>query len=91
MSYDFSPGVIAGYFDVLLAGLLTTIEFTLICIVLGSLLGFALSLMRVGRARPLRIVGTAQVARDVLGRDQHHQPRKDRRSSRRVPVARSSA
>jgi polar amino acid transport system permease protein len=61
MSYDFSPGVIAGYFDVLLAGLLTTIEFTLICIVLGSLLGFAISLMRVGRARPLRIVSTAYV------------------------------
>jgi polar amino acid transport system permease protein len=61
MSYDFSPGVIAGYFDVLLAGLLTTIEFTLICIVLGSLLGFAISLMRVGRARPLRIIGTAYV------------------------------
>jgi polar amino acid transport system permease protein len=61
MSYDFSPGVIAGYFDVLLAGLLTTIEFTLICIVLGSLLGFAISLMRVGRARPRRIVSTAYV------------------------------
>jgi len=61
MSYDFSPGVIAGYFDVLLAGLLTTIEFTLICIVLGSLLGFAISLMRVGCTRPLRIVSTAYV------------------------------
>jgi polar amino acid transport system permease protein len=61
MSYDFSPGVIAGYLDVLLAGLLTTIEFTLICIVLGSLLGFAISLMRVGRTRPLRIVSTAYV------------------------------
>ena len=28
MSYDFSPGVVAGYFDVLIAGLITTIEFT---------------------------------------------------------------
>jgi polar amino acid transport system permease protein len=61
MSYDFSPGVVAGYFDVLIAGLITTIEFTLICIVLGALLGFAVSLMRVSRARPLRIVSTAYV------------------------------
>ena len=61
MSYDFSLGVVADYFDVLLKGLLTTIEFTFICIVLGSLLGFVLSLMRVGRSRLLRIVSTAYV------------------------------
>ena len=61
MSYDFSFGVIADYFDVLLRGLLTTIEFTAICIILGSLLGFVLSLMRVSRSRALRIVSTAYV------------------------------
>ena len=61
MSYDFSFGVIADYFDVLLLGLLTTIEFTAICILLGSLLGFVISLMRVGRSRTLRLVSTAYV------------------------------
>jgi polar amino acid transport system permease protein len=61
MSYRFSPGVIVDYFDVLLMGLLTTIEFTVICIVLGSLLGFVISLMRVGRSRPLRLLSTAYV------------------------------
>lgn len=61
MSYRFSPDVIADYFDVLLLGLLTTIEFTFICIVLGSLLGFVIAIMRVGRSRTLRILGTAYV------------------------------
>ncbi len=61
MSYDFSFGVIADYFNVLLIGLLTTIEFTAICILLGSLLGFVLSTMRVSRSRTLRIVSTAYV------------------------------
>jgi len=61
MRYDFSLSVIAEYFDVLLLGLLTTIEFTAICIVLGSALGFMLSLMRVSGSRLLRIVSTAYV------------------------------
>ena len=61
MRYDFSLSIIAEYFDVLLLGLLTTIEFTVICIALGSVLGFLLSLMRVSRSRLLRIVSTAYV------------------------------
>ena len=61
MRYDFSLSVIAEYFDVLLLGLLTTIEFTVICVALGSVLGFMLSLMRVSRSRLLRIVSTAYV------------------------------
>jgi len=61
MRYDFSLSIIAEYFDVLLLGLLTTIEFTAICIALGSVLGFLLSLMRVSRSRLLRIVSTAYV------------------------------
>jgi polar amino acid transport system permease protein len=61
VSYDFSFGVVADYLDVLLEGLLTTVEFTLVCIVLGALLGFAISLMRVSRARGLRIASTAYV------------------------------
>ena len=61
MRYDFSLSVIAEYFDVLLLGLLTTVEFTVICITLGSVLGFMLSLMRVSRSRLLRTVSTAYV------------------------------
>ena len=61
MSYRFSLTVIAEYFDVLLLGLLTTIEFTAICIVMGSLLGFVISIMRVSRSRLVRIVSTAYV------------------------------
>jgi polar amino acid transport system permease protein len=61
MGYHFSLSVIAEYFDVLLSGLLTTIEFTVICILLGSLLGFVISIMRVSRSRPLRILSTAYV------------------------------
>jgi len=61
MRYDFSLSVIVEYFDVLLLGLLTTIEFTVICIVLGAALGFVLSLMRVSRSRLLRFVSTAYV------------------------------
>jgi polar amino acid transport system permease protein len=61
MSYHFSLNVVGEYFDVLLLGLLTTIEFTVICIILGSLLGFVLSMMRVSRSRLLRIVSTGYV------------------------------
>ena len=61
MTYQFSFGVIAEYFDVLLLGLMTTIEFTVICIVLGSLLGFVIALLRIGRSRSLRILSTAYV------------------------------
>lgn len=59
--YDISFQVVIEYFDVLLLGLLTTIEFTVICIVLGLLLGFAISLMRVSRNWGLRAISTAYV------------------------------
>ncbi len=61
MEYDISLQVVIEYFDVLLLGLLTTIEFTVICIALGSLLGFAISLMRVSRNWVLRAVSTVYV------------------------------
>ena len=61
MSYDVSLGAVAAYLDVLLEGLLTTVEFTLICILAGALLGFAISLMRASRARALRLAATAYV------------------------------
>ena len=59
--YEISFQVVIEYFDVLLLGLLTTIEFTVICIVLGLLLGFAISLMRVSRNLGLRAISTAYV------------------------------
>lgn len=59
--YDISFQVVIEYFDVLLLGLLTTIEFTVICIVLGLLLGFAISLMRVSRNWGLRAISTVYV------------------------------
>lgn len=59
--YEISFQVVIEYFDVLLLGLLTTIEFTVICIVLGLLLGFAISLMRVSRNWGLRAISTAYV------------------------------
>ncbi len=61
MGADLSLQVVIEYFDVLLLGLLTTIEFTVICIVFGALLGFVISLMRVSRSRVLRIISTAYV------------------------------
>lgn len=61
MGYEISFQVVADYYDVLLLGLLKTIEFTVICIVLGSLLGFVTSLMRVSRSWPLRLISTAYV------------------------------
>ncbi len=61
MGYEISLQVVADYYDVLLLGLLKTIEFTVICIVLGSLLGFVTSLMRVSRSWPLRLISTAYV------------------------------
>ncbi len=61
MEYNISFQVVIEYFDVLLLGLLTTIEFTVICIVLGSLFGFAISLMRVSRNWALRAISTVYV------------------------------
>ncbi len=61
MSYDISFEVVIEYFDVLLLGLLTTIEFTVICIALGSLLGFTIRLMRVSRNWVLRAISTVYV------------------------------
>jgi polar amino acid transport system permease protein len=46
MTYHFSFGFMLDYWQALLAGLSTTLEITLICLVLGVLIGFLLSLMR---------------------------------------------
>ncbi len=46
MTYHFSFGFLLDYWSALLAGLRTTLELTLICVVLGVMLGFLVSLMR---------------------------------------------
>lgn len=59
MNYDF--GIVLGYWDVLLKGLWETSKLTLLCAVLGSALGFFVSLARVSSSKLLRWVSTVYV------------------------------
>ena len=61
MDYHFSFPVISEYIWVLLRGLATTLEFTVICILLGVALAFFICLLRISRFRVLRIISTAYV------------------------------
>ena len=61
MDYHFSFPVISEYIRVLLRGLATTLEFTVICILLGVALAFFICLLRISRFRVLRIISTAYV------------------------------
>ncbi|MFP6755438.1 MAG: amino acid ABC transporter permease [Alphaproteobacteria bacterium] len=61
MDYQFSFPVISEYIWVLLRGLATTLEFTVICILLGVALAFFICLLRISRFRVLRIISTAYV------------------------------
>ena len=61
MDYHFSFPVISEYIWVLLRGLVTTLEFTVICILLGVALAFFICLLRISRFRVLRIISTAYV------------------------------
>ena len=61
MDYQFSFPVISEYFVVLLRGLVTTIEFTVVCLVLGVFLSFIICLLRISRFRLLRLVSTVYV------------------------------
>lgn len=61
MGYEFDFSIIGENFGVLLSGLMKTLEFTVICIVLGTLLGFVLALMRRSPLRILRWVSTGYV------------------------------
>lgn len=61
MTYHFSFGFILDYWSALLVGLATTLKLTIICVVLGMLLGFALSLMRTSQNRLLHVIGTFYV------------------------------
>lgn len=59
MNIDLS--VVASYWLVLLKGLALTVAFTSGCAVLGSLLGFALSLLRMSPSRPVKTLTTLYV------------------------------
>ncbi|WP_372438924.1 ABC transporter permease subunit, partial [Pandoraea sputorum] len=56
MSLDFT--VVFSYWQVLLKGLALTLAFTVSCALIGSLLGFALSLLRGSRSRLLTLPTT---------------------------------
>jgi polar amino acid transport system permease protein len=61
MTYHFSFGFLLDYWSALLAGLRTTLELTLICVVLGVMLGFLVSLMRTSGSRLISAIGSAYV------------------------------
>ena len=61
MTYHFSFGFILDYWSALLVGLATTLKRTVICVVLGMLLGFALSLMRTSENRLIYAIGSLYV------------------------------
>ena len=54
-------GLLLRFKEALLFGLLTTLELTAICVVLGTALGFAVSLARTSNSRTLRAVTTLYV------------------------------
>lgn len=59
MTFDFS--IVLRFQDALLLGLWTTLKLTLICIVLGCVLGFLLALARTSRSAVLRGVSSVYV------------------------------
>jgi len=61
MTYHFSFGFILDYWSALLVGLATTLKLTVICVILGMLLGFALSLMRTSENRLIYAIGSLYV------------------------------
>jgi polar amino acid transport system permease protein len=61
MTYHVSFGFILDYWRALLAGLATTLELTCVCVVLGVLLGFVLSLMRTSESRVIYTASSVYV------------------------------
>ena len=61
MTYHLSFGFILDYWSALLFGLVTTLKLTVICVFLGMLLGFVLSLMRTSESLLLRTIGSTYV------------------------------
>src|SRR5262249_5670470 len=58
MTYHASFGFILDYWSALLADLSTTLELTGVCVVLGVLLGFVLSLMRTSESTVIYVVSS---------------------------------
>jgi ABC-type amino acid transport system permease subunit len=61
MTYHFSGGFILDYWSALLIGSATTLKRRAICVCLGMLLGFALSLMRTSGNRLIHTIGSIYV------------------------------
>jgi len=61
MTYHFSFGFMLDYWSALLAGLATTLELTVICVVLGVMLGFVVSLMRTSESPLFYAIGSIYV------------------------------
>ena len=61
MTYHLSFGFLLDYWSALLFGLATTLKLTVVCVFLGMLLGFALSLMRTSENRLLYAAGSVYV------------------------------
>jgi polar amino acid transport system permease protein len=61
MTYHVSFGFMLDYWRALLAGLGTTLELTCVCVVLGVLLGFVLSLMRTSESRVIYAASSVYV------------------------------
>ncbi len=61
MTYHVSFGFILDYWRALLTGLTTSLELTCVCVVLGVLLGFVLSLMRTSQSRAIYVAGSLYV------------------------------
>jgi len=61
MTYHLSFGFLLDYWSALLTGLRTTLELTLVCVVLGIMLGFVVSLMRTSESRLMNAIGGVYV------------------------------
>jgi polar amino acid transport system permease protein len=61
MTYHFSFSFMLDYWSALLIGLTTTLELTLVCVVLGVLLGFMVSLMRTSESWLIYTIGSVYV------------------------------
>jgi polar amino acid transport system permease protein len=61
MGYRFNFTVILDNYDVLIGGLLRTLQFTVICIVLGILVGFCICMIGRSKHKSIRILGITYV------------------------------
>src|SRR5580658_3442362 len=61
MTYHLSFGFLLDYWSALLFGLATTLKLTVVCVFLGMLLGFVLSLMRTSENRLIYAIGSLYV------------------------------